>query len=74
MQRDEAELLVKPREGLKIAIDHVDDRLDDGVALLRRQERHHAKVDVDQLTRGAHEQVAQVRVGVEEAVGEHLAQ
>ena len=58
----------------KVAVDEVHDGLDDGVPLAVAQRRHHPKVEVHQLALVAHQQVAQVGIGMEEARVEHLAQ
>ena len=55
-------------------VDEMHHRLDDRVALVRLHVRHHAEVEVAQLALGRRQKVARVRVGVEEAVLEHLAE
>ena len=72
--RDEAHPLVQLGQRAEVAVDEVDDGLDDRVALRRREEGHHPKVDVREAAVGPHEQVAHVRVGVEEAALQHLPQ
>ncbi len=70
----EAEPFVQLGERDEVSVDQVDHRLYDRESLLRAKEGHHAKVDVSELARPGDQEVARVRVGVVEAVLEHLAE
>jgi hypothetical protein len=71
-RRDEAETDIQLAEGAKVAVDEVDHGLQDAVALVAHHLAHHPEVEVHELAVGGGQQVSAVRVGVEEALFQHL--
>jgi hypothetical protein len=71
-RRDEAEADVQLAEGAKVAVDEMYYGLQDAVALVSHHLAHHTEVEVHELAVGGGQQVSAVRVGVEEALFQHL--